>query len=99
VLNALGTVQVRRGSSEDAIKTFERAIAANPKDSLAYLNAAKTYELRYYQMRRFSQPQARWMDDPQLRQKAIESYETYLRLGGPYEADARAALDRLRSAK
>jgi VWFA-related protein len=99
VLNALGTVQVRRGSSDDAIKTFERAIAANPKDSLAYLNAAKTYELRYYQMRRFSQPQARWMDDPQLRQKAIENYETYLKLGGPYEADARTALDRLRSGK
>ena len=99
VLNALGTVQVRRGSSEDAIKTFERAIAADPKDSLAYLNAAKTYELRYHQMRRFSQPQARWMDDPQLRQKAIENYETYLKLGGPYEADARTALDRLRSGK
>jgi VWFA-related protein len=99
VLNALGTVQVRRGSSDDAIKTFERAIAADPKDSLAYLNAAKTYELRYYQLRRFSQPQARWMDDPQLRQKAIENYETYLKLGGPYEAEARTALDRLRSAK
>jgi hypothetical protein len=50
-------------------------------------------------MRRFSQPQARWMDDPQLRQKAIENYETYLKLGGPYEADARTALDRLRSGK
>ena len=99
VLNALGTVQVRRGSSEDAIATFERAIAADPKDSLAYLNAAKTYELRYYQLRRFSRPQSRWMDDPQLRQKAIENYETYLKLGGPYEADARTALDRLRSGK
>jgi VWFA-related protein len=99
ILNALGTVQVRRGSSEDAIATFERAIAADPKDSLAYLNAAKTYELRYYQLRRFSRPQSRWMDDPQLRQKAIENYETYLKLGGPYEADARTALDRLRSDK
>lgn len=99
VLNAIGTVQVRRGSSEDAIATFERAIAADPKDSLAYLNAAKTYELRYYQLRRFSRPQARWMDDPQLRQKAIENYEAYLKLGGPYEADARAALERLRSGK
>jgi hypothetical protein len=39
------------------------------------------------------------MDDPQLRQKAIENYESYLRLGGSYEADARAALDRLRSGK
>jgi VWFA-related protein len=99
VLNALGTVQVRRGSNEDAIATFERAIAADPRDSLAYLNAAKTYELRYYQLRRFSRPQSRWMDDPELRQKAIANYETYLKLGGPYEADARAALDRLRSGK
>jgi tetratricopeptide (TPR) repeat protein len=96
VLNALGTVQVRRGSTEDAIATFERAIALAPKESLAYLNAARTYELRYYQLRRFSRPQARWLDDPQLREKAIGCYETYLMLGGPFEADARAAIDRLR---
>ena len=95
VLNALGTVQVRRGSSQDAIATFERAVQTSPKDSLAYLNLARTYELRYFQLRRFSRPQARWMDDPELRAKALEYYETYLRMGGPYEADARAAIDRL----
>ena len=99
ILNALGTVQVRRGASDDAIATFGRAIAADPKDSLAYLNLAKTCELRYYQLRRFSRPESRWMDDPQLRQKAIENYEIYLRLGGPYESEARTALDRLRTGK
>ena len=97
VLNALGTVQVRRGSSQDAIATFERAIQANPKDALAYLNVARTYELRYFQMRRFSRPQARWMDDPELRTKALEFYGKYLQMGGPYEADARAAIDRLQN--
>jgi Flp pilus assembly protein TadD len=95
VLNAMGTVQVRRGSSQDAIATFERAVQANPKDALAYLNLARTYELRYFQLRRFSRPQARWMDDPELRNRALEYYETYLKIGGPYEADARAAIDRL----
>ena len=97
VLNALGTVQVRRGLNDDAIATFGRAILADPKDVLAYLNIARTYELRYYQLRRFSRPQSRWMDNPDLLRKAIENYETYLKLGGPYEAEAQAALDRLRS--
>ena len=97
VLNALGTVQVRRGSSQDAIATFERAVQTSPKDSLAYLNLARTYELRYFQMRRFSRPQARWMDDPELRTKALEYYGKYLQMGGPYEADARTAIDRLQN--
>ena len=97
VLNALGTVQVRRGSNEDAIATFERAISLAPKESLAYLNAARTYELRYYQLRRFSRPQAHWLDNPDLLSKAIGYYETYLKLGGTYGADAQAALDRLRN--
>jgi len=97
VLNALGTVQVRRGSSQDAIATFERAVQTSPKDSLAYLNLARTCELRYFQLRRFSRPQARWMDDPELRTKALEYYGKYLQMGGPYEADARAAIDRLQN--
>jgi VWFA-related protein len=97
VLNALGTVQVRRGSAQDAIATFERAVAISPKDSLAYLNLARTYELRYFQLRRFSRPQARWMDDPALRIKALEYYETYLKMGGPYEADAQSAIERLQN--
>jgi len=97
VLNALGTVQVRRGAVNDAIATFEKAVAAQPGDGLAHFNLARTYELRYHQMRRFSRPTARWVDNPADRQKAIEHYEAYLGLGGPYEADARAAIERLRS--
>lgn len=96
VLNALGTVQVKRGAVNDALATFERALAADPKDALAYFNLGRTYELRYYQMRRFSRPTARWVDNPEDARKAIENYERYLAIGGPYEADARSAVERLR---
>jgi VWFA-related protein len=97
VLNALGTVQVRRNALEDAITTFERAAKADPKDPLAFFNLGRTCELRYFAMRRFSRPTSRWVDNPELLNKAIENYEVCTRLGGPYEADARAAIDRLRN--
>ena len=95
VLNALGTVQVRRGTANDAIATFEKRSRSSPKDSLAYLNLGRTYELRYYQMRRFSRPAAGGWMSPQDLRRARRYYESYLKLGGPYEADARAALERL----
>ncbi|MGE5199434.1 MAG: tetratricopeptide repeat protein, partial [Rhodospirillaceae bacterium] len=97
VLNALGTIQVRRNALGDAIDTFERAAKTNPGDALAFFNLGRTYELRYFAMRRFSRPNSRWVDNPEFLNKAIENYEACTRLGGPYEADARAAIDRLRS--
>jgi VWFA-related protein len=97
VLNALGTIQVRRNALGDAIDTFEKAAKADPKDPLAFFNLGRTYELRYFAMRRFSRPSSRWVDNPELLNKAIENYEVCTKLGGPYEADARAAIDRLRS--
>jgi tetratricopeptide (TPR) repeat protein len=97
VLNALGTVQVRRNTLTDAIETFEKAAKANPKDPLAFFNLARTCELRYFSLRRFSRPTSRWVDNPELLNKAIENYEMCLTLGGPYETDARAAIDRLRA--
>ncbi len=96
VLNALGTVQVRRGSLDEAIATFERAVAARPADALASLNAARTYELRYYKMRRWVAAWARWVDNPDDLAKAIAHYERYLAIGGPYADEARAAVERLR---
>ncbi len=72
VLNALGTVQVRRGALNDAIDTFGRAVDRQPRDSLAYFNLGRTHELRYYQMRRFSRPGARWADNPEELRKAGE---------------------------
>jgi len=97
VLNALGTIQVRRSALGDAIDTFEKAAKADPKDPLAFFNLGRTYELRYFAMRRFSRPSSRWVDNPELLNKAIENYEACATLGGPYETDARAAIDRLRN--
>jgi tetratricopeptide (TPR) repeat protein len=95
VLNALGTVQVHREALGDAIETFQNAIDAQPEDALAYFNLARTYELRYYKMRRFSTPTTRWMDNPADAKKALENYEAYLKLGGRYEEQARSAVERL----
>jgi len=95
VLNALGTVQVARGAHVDAIATFQKAIAARPDDGLAHFNLARTCELRYYALRRFSRPNARWIDNPELLTQAREHYEAYVKLGGPYLAEAQAALKRM----
>jgi tetratricopeptide (TPR) repeat protein len=97
VLNALGTIQVRRNALGDAVETFERAAKADPRDPLAFFNLGRTYELRYFAMRRFSRPSSRWVDNPEFLNKAIENYEACTKLGGPYADDARAAIDRLRS--
>ena len=97
VLNGLGTIQVRRNALGEAIETFERAARANPQDPLAFFNLGRTYELRYFAMRRFSRPSSRWVDNPEFLNKAIENYEACTKLGGPYAEDARAAIDRLRN--
>lgn len=99
ILNALGTVQVHRGSLDDALDTFKRATEARPDVSLAFFNLARTYELRYYRMRRYSQPEARWIANAEDVQRAVEYYQRYLKLGGPYEDQARLALERLQWAK
>jgi VWFA-related protein len=97
VLNALGTIQVRRNALGEAIETFERAARANPQEPLAFFNLGRTYELRYFAMRRFSRPSSRWVDNPEFLNKAIENYEACTKLGGPYADDARAAVERLRN--
>jgi len=95
VLNATGTIQVRRGALDDAIKTFKRATVAQPDDALAYFNLGRTYELRYFKMRRYSQTEGRWLSNPSDVKNAIECYDRYVKLGGPYENQAREAIQNL----
>ncbi len=95
VLNAMGTIQVRRGALDDAIKTFRKATDARPDDALAYFNLGRTYELRYFKMRRYSPTEARWISNPADIKSAIASYEQYVKLGGPYQGHAREAIQNL----
>jgi tetratricopeptide (TPR) repeat protein len=41
IVNQLGVAQVGVGRKQEAAKTFERALALNPRDPLAHLNAAQ----------------------------------------------------------
>ena len=95
VLNAMGTIQVRRGALDDAISTFRKATVAKPDDALAFFNLGRTYELRYFKRRRYSPTDARWLADPADIKSAIASYEQYVKLGGPYETQARTAIHNL----
>ena len=52
VYNAMGVIQPGRGALNDAIKTFEKAVAVDPTDATACYNLAKSLELRYVQMQR-----------------------------------------------
>lgn len=96
VLNALGTLQVRRGALDDAIHTFRKAADANADDALAYFNLGRTHELRYFKTRRYIPADGQWMGNRQDVKDAVASYERYLRLGGPFSAQARTALQNLR---
>jgi len=95
VLNAIGTLQVRRGALDEAVKTFRRATEVKPAEALAYFNLARTYQLRYFKTRRYSSTEARWMANASDIKNALANYEQYLKLGGPYEVEARRAVQNL----
>jgi tetratricopeptide (TPR) repeat protein len=96
ILNAIGTIQVKRGTVSEAIETFTKAVDLEPADGLAYFNLARTYELRYYQLRRFSTSRARWVDNQDDLKKALANYQAYLKIGGPFSKDAEEAVQRLK---
>jgi len=99
LLNAIGTIQVRRGALNDAVGTFRKATETNPDDALAYFNLGRTYELRYFKMRRYSPSEARWLANPADIKDAIASYEKYVKFGGPYATQAREAIQNLQWVK
>ena len=96
ILNALGVIYVRRALLDPAIEVFEKAMSVEPKDGLAYFNAARAYEMRYVKSRRFSDTRKEWVGHDPDRHQAIELYARYLKIGGPFEQSAREALQRLR---
>ncbi|MCA1563108.1 MAG: VWA domain-containing protein [Acidobacteria bacterium] len=96
ILNALGVVQVRRGALDDAIESFDRAIAAAPDDGDGWFNRGRAMEMRYQRSRRYIEAMAQWVGSDGDRRKAIESYERYLAIGGAFETAVRESLQRLR---
>jgi len=95
LFEALGVVQTVRGSIDDAIKSFQAAVAIAPADPTGYFNLAKAIELRYFRSRRYVAQLRKWVANEGDRQTAIEHYERYLSLNGPYADAARAGLTRL----
>jgi VWFA-related protein len=96
VFNALGVVQTVRGALDDAIKSFEGAIAVAPAETTSYFNLGKAHELRYFRSRHYVQQTRLWMANESDRTAAIQHYEQYLASGGPYAQSARDGLARLR---
>lgn len=92
VLNALGVVQVRRGGIDDAIDSFRRATESAPGDPLGHFNLARTYHLRYVRTRRYNRELKQWVGNERDRTGALAAYEACLRLGGPFDSQARDGL-------
>lgn len=96
VYNALGVIQTGRGALNEAIATFEQAVAVNAEDSTACYNLARTLELRYH--RTEIQRRSAQAGLPAVlsdRDRAIEFYLKTVALGGPQKEAAETALKRL----
>ena len=96
VLNGVGVILIRRGVLDDAIKAFEKAAASAPEDPVAYLNLGRAYEMRYVRGRRYIESQQRWVAPEGDRKKAIQHFERYIALKGPYADQATEAIARLK---
>lgn len=96
VQNAIGVILVRRGVLDDAINAFEAAMLAAPDDPVAYLNLGRAHEMRYTRSRRYVDSQQRWVAPDGDRKKAIEYFQRYVDLEGPYADQAIDAIARLK---
>jgi VWFA-related protein len=95
VFNALGVVQVARSALDDAVGSFQQAIASAPAEGTGYFNLGKTLELRYWQSRRYVRQLGRWVANERDRTAALDNYQRYLKIGGQFEASARDGVARL----
>jgi VWFA-related protein len=95
VFNALGVVQVSRHALDDAVQSFQKAVAIAPAEGVGFFNLAKTLEMRYRQSRHYVQQTRTWVTNETDRNNAVANYTRYLEIGGPFEQSAREALARL----
>lgn len=92
---ALGVVEVKRRALDDAVASFQQAIAKAPADATGYFNLANALELRYRHSRRWVAVAHRWYENAHDRDAAIDNYKRCVAMGGPFADPSRAALKRL----
>ena len=97
--NAIGVMQVRRGALDEGIQAFEKAAQVAPAEPLAYFNLGRAFQMRHHRDTRYVASQRRWISPESDRKKAIEYYQQYLKLGGPYVSQANEAIRLLEWAK
>lgn len=97
--NAIGVIHVRRGAFDDGIESFGKAAAAAPEEPLAYFNLGRAYQMRHARDTRYVPALRRWVSPESDRKKAIEYYQRYLKLGGPYATQAQEAIQLLEWAR
>jgi tetratricopeptide (TPR) repeat protein len=98
VYSALGVIQLARGAVDDAIATFTKGVAADPKDANACYNLAKTYEVRFVRgerMRKAGPGSGAGSTSLEDKTQAIAYYQRVLALGGPLAEQAKEGLKRL----
>ena len=95
VFSALGVVQMSRGAIDDAVRSFQQAIALAPNEPIGYFNLAKSLEIRFSKSRRYVVQTRTWVSNDSDRTNAIANYQRYLEFGGPFENSARDGLARL----
>ncbi|HYT76436.1 MAG TPA: hypothetical protein VEL79_16890, partial [Vicinamibacterales bacterium] len=79
-----------------AIESFQRATTIGPADAIGHFNLARAYQMRFVKTSRYDPRMERWIGVEEDRRRAIASFEQYLKLGGPYENQAREAIASLR---
>ncbi|MGE5361529.1 MAG: tetratricopeptide repeat protein, partial [Bacteroidales bacterium] len=96
VYNAIGVVQTGRYALNDAIKTFEKAVAVKSDDPTANYNLARVCELRYIQADRLRSV-SRSVTGGFERDKdcALQYYRRTVEIGGLFVEEATAGLKRL----
>jgi len=92
VANAIGVIHVRRGSLDAAVESFERATRVQPEDALGYFNLARTCQMRMRKSQRYDRQTEKWIGGEEDRRRAVAAFEQYLKIGGPYERQAKEAL-------
>ena len=95
MFQALGVVQTIRGSLDDAVKSFQSAVAIAPDDANVYFNLGRVLELRYYRSRRYVTQLRKWVSSDTDLAAAIANYQRHMQLGGAYADSALAGLRRL----